>query len=165
MLIVLLFIVVALILCVTHYISYFYLKNRIISNQRWDLNICCGKTDGGGLNADIFKHEDVPNFVFIEDIYHLPFAEKEFDRILCSHTIEHVEDPALFYKELTRVGREVTLVMPPIWDVCAVFNVFEHKWIFLSFKKVHISLPKYIKLSASSFIQKTWTEDSRIISS
>ncbi|MEY8355162.1 methyltransferase domain-containing protein [Lachnospiraceae bacterium 54-53] len=146
--------VIAAILLAAHYISYFYLKRRIVAKHRWDLNICCGKTDGGGVNADIFKHEEVPNFVFIKDIYHLPFADKEFDMVLCSHTIEHVDDPALFYNELARVGREVTLVIPPLWDICAVFNVFEHRWIFLSFKKVHASLPKYIKLPASSFIQK-----------
>jgi hypothetical protein len=138
----------------THYISYFYLKKRILAKHKWDLNICCGKTDGGGINADIFKHEDVPHFVVIENIYRLPFADKEFDKVLCSHTLEHVEDPALFYKELTRVGREVTVVIPPLWDISAVFNIFEHQWIFLSLKKEHTSLPKHVRLPISAFIQK-----------
>ena len=151
---VLIFGAAAAILWTTHYISYFSLKKRILAKHTWDLNICCGKTDGGGINADIFKHEDVPNFVFIENIYHLPFADKEFDRILCSHTLEHVENPVSFFKELTRVGREVTVVLPPLWDICAVFNIFEHKWIFLSFKKVHTGLPKYVKLPVAAFIQK-----------
>jgi hypothetical protein len=86
MMVVLILGTVAAILWVIHYISYFYLKKRILAKHRWDLNICCGKTDGGGINADIFKHEDVPNFVFIENIYRLPFADKEFDRYLFSHT-------------------------------------------------------------------------------
>ncbi len=152
--VVLIFGTVAAILWVIHYISYFYLKKRILAKHRWDLNICCGKTDGGGTNADIFKHEDVPNFVFVESICHLPFKEKEFDKVLCSHTLEHVENPALFYNELTRVGKEVTVVIPPLWDIYAVFNIFEHKWIFLSFKKEHKALPKYIRLPMSCFIQK-----------
>lgn len=74
--------------------------------------------------------------------------------MLCSHTLEHVENPALFYNELTRVGKEVTVVIPPLWDICAVLNIFEHKWIFLNFKKEHKTLPKYIKLPLSCFIQK-----------
>ncbi len=146
--------VTATILWVIHYISYFHLKKLILAKHRWDLNICCGKTDGGGINADIFKHEDVPKFVFIQNIYRLPFADKAFDRILCSHTLEHVEDPVSFYKELTRVGREVTIVIPPLWDICAVFNIFEHRWIFLSFKKEHANLPKYIKFPLADVIQK-----------
>lgn len=154
MTVILIFGVIAVILWVIHYISYFYLKRRIMVKNRWDLNICCGKTDGGGINADIFKHEDVPNFICIESIYHLPFKDKEFDRVLCSHTLEHVEDPALFYKELTRVGREVTVVIPPLWDIGAVFNIFEHQWIFLSFNKEHTSLPRYVRLPISAFIQK-----------
>lgn len=152
--IILVFGAISAILGVIHYVSYYYLKKRILAKHRWDLNICCGKTDGGGINADIFKHNDVPNFVFIENIYRLPFADKEFDRILCSHTMEHVENPELFYKELARVGREVTVVIPPLWDLCAVFNIFEHKWIFLSFKKVHNTLPKYIELPVSTFTQR-----------
>lgn len=145
---------VAAVLWVSHYISYFYLKKRTLAKHRWDLNICCGKTDGGGINADIFKHADVPNFIFVENIHHLPFKDKEFNKVLCSHTLEHVENPALFYKELTRVGKEVTVVIPPLWDICAVLNIFEHKWIFLSFKKEHKTLPKYIKLPMSRSIQE-----------
>ena len=44
-------------------LSYGILKNRIIAKQSWDLNICCGATDGGGVNADIIKHSDVDNFL------------------------------------------------------------------------------------------------------
>ena len=66
--------------------------------ERWDLNICCGKTDGGGVNADIIKHADVPNLVVVDDIYNLPFSTNQFDNVLCSHTIEHV---AVSYTHLT----------------------------------------------------------------
>jgi ubiquinone/menaquinone biosynthesis C-methylase UbiE len=33
-----------------------------------------------------------------------PFANKEFDYIICSHVIEHVDDPDLFVSEIFRVG-------------------------------------------------------------
>ncbi len=100
-----------------NFISYTVIKARIISGQQWDLNICCGKTGAGTINADIIRHAQVPNFVLINDIYRLPFADRQFRKVLCSHTIEHVEQPELFYKELCRVGESVTIILPPLWDI------------------------------------------------
>ena len=139
---------------VAHYISYFLEKNRVVKSQDWDLNICCGKTDGGGVNADIFKHADLPNFRLIDDVYKLPFAENEFKDVLCSHTLEHVDNPEAFFAELSRVGEKVTVVIPPLYDIFAVLNVFEHRYIFLTFKKTHHVLPPHIKLPFSASIQR-----------
>jgi SAM-dependent methyltransferase len=141
-------------LFVAHYISYKLEKNRILNSQKWDLNICCGKTDGGGINADIFQHSDLPNFQLVENIYDLPFKTNQFDNVLCSHTIEHVDDPEAFYRELSRVGKKVTIVVPPLYDLGAVLNIFEHQHIFLSFKKEHTDLPSFIRLPFSKLIQE-----------
>lgn len=134
----------AAIITFLHWLSYHHLKWKVVKSRRWGLNISCGKTDGGGVNVDIAKHAEIPNFVLIEDIYHLPFKDKQFDTVLCSHTIEHVDNPKTFFKELQRVGKDVTLVTPPLWDLCAALNFLTHKWIVLSFKKVHKTLPPMI---------------------
>lgn len=136
-----------LLLIVLNFFSYRVLGS-IIRNRRkqWDLNVCCGKTDGGGVNVDIVKHADVPNLIVVDDIYSLPFSTHQFDNVLCSHTIEHVEDPEAFFEELSRVAKSVTLVVPPLWDLSAVLNLFEHRWIFLTFRKEHHRLPSFIKL-------------------
>lgn len=139
---------------ITNKLSYRLLKHRVLQRQKWDLNICCGKTDGGGINADIFEHDSVPNFVLTEDIYDLPFEDKQFKSVLCSHTIEHVDDPRRFFDELHRIGENVTLLIPPLWDVSAVLNALEHKWIFLSFKKEHDELPRYVRLPLSDTLHK-----------
>lgn len=139
-------------LFVLNFISYGVLKNRILERRSWDLNICCGKTDGGGVNADIMKHADVPNYIEV-DIYNLPFADKQFEHVLCSHTIEHVDDPRRFFAELNRVGEHVTLVIPPLWDLSAALNVLEHKWIFLTFKKEHRTLPPRVRLPMADWVQ------------
>lgn len=136
----------------TNWLSYRVLKRRILERRRWDLNICCGKTDGGGINADIVAHSSLPNMVIV-DIYHLPFGEATFDHVLCSHTVEHVEHPERFYAELTRVGKHVTLVLPPLWDSTAAFNLLEHRWLFLTLKKEHSTLPPYIRLPVADPIQ------------
>jgi ubiquinone/menaquinone biosynthesis C-methylase UbiE len=138
----------------THFISYRILKKRILKRQKWDLNICCGQTDGGGINADIVEQKGIPNFRLIKDIYKLPFDTGQFDTVLCSHTIEHVDYPERFFKELRRVGKQVTIVIPPLYDATAALNIFEHKYIFLSFKKEHHRLPRHAKLPLASFIQQ-----------
>jgi hypothetical protein len=135
-------------------LSYRILKPRIIrGRQKWDLNICCGDVDGKGLNADIVA-QDVPNFVLTPDIYRLPFKDGEFEHVLCSHTIEHVDDPDAFWAELNRVGKQVTLILPPLWDPAAALNIFEHKWIFLSWRKRHHTLPRRIQLSGAHLYQR-----------
>ena len=154
--IVLILVVIAFVVygLLAHFFSYYLEKNRILKSRKWGLNICCGKTDGGGVNADIFKHRDLPNFQLVKDIYNLPFGDGEFQEILCSHTLEHVDDPQKFFAELKRVGKRVTIVLPPLYDIFAVLNVFEHRFIFLSFKKQHHSLPKFVKLPFAEAIQK-----------
>lgn len=135
-----------------NFVSYRVLKGRILRRRSWDLNICCGRTDGGGVNADIVRHAPVPRFVQV-DIYRMPFGNGRFAHVLCSHTIEHVEDPERFLEELQRVGREVTLVVPPLWDITAALNVLEHRWIFLTLRKEHRSLPPRVRLPFARTIQ------------
>ncbi len=141
-----------------HWLSYHYLKWEVVKSRKWGLNISCGKTDGGGINADIVKHADLPNFVLIQDIYHLPFRDKQFETVLCSHTIEHVDNPKLFFKELQRVGKEIILVTPPLWDFYAVLNFFGHKWIVLSFRKVHQKLPPMIPYPLGTLYDKLFCQ-------
>lgn len=141
-------------LWVPHQISYRFMKTRILKRQKWELNICCGRTDGGGVNADIIRHSQLPRFQAIEDIYQLPFSDKQFATVLCSHTLEHVEDPDRFFSELCRVGRKVVLVLPPLWDVTAALNIFEHRWIFLTSKKEHDRPPRRLRLPLAAALHR-----------
>ena len=153
-------IILLLYMAVAHYISYHYLKNKILKSRIWNLNISCGKTDGGGINADIVKHKDLHNFVLVKDIYHLPFKNKQFNHVLCSHTIEHVDDPDKFYNELKRVGKNVVLVVPPLWDIYAcLFTPDTHKWIPLTIRKKHNKLPIFIRHPLSKPIQSLFGQN------
>jgi SAM-dependent methyltransferase len=141
-------------LWVLNQISYRFLKNRILKRRQWGLNICCGRTDGGGINADIVRHAEVPRFQVIEDIYRLPFSDRQFETVLCSHTLEHVADPDRFFAELRRVGQKVVLVLPPLWDLSAALNVLEHRWIFLTLKKEHERPPRRLRLPLARSVQR-----------
>jgi SAM-dependent methyltransferase len=145
---------IALLAWLTHFASYQWIKRRTLVERRWDYNICCGTTDGGGLNADILRHGDVPNFEQITDVTRLPHADQKFDHILCSHTIEHVDDPAAMFKELRRIGRRVTLLVPPLWDFTAALNPFEHQVVFLTLKSRHDNhLPPYVRFAFARWLQ------------
>ncbi|MFZ0711960.1 MAG: class I SAM-dependent methyltransferase [Terrimicrobiaceae bacterium] len=39
------------------------------------------------------------------DATSLPFKDKEFDFVLCSHVAEHIDDIAAFFREIQRVGK------------------------------------------------------------
>ncbi len=147
--------VLVILLPALNWLSY-RVMGGIIRRRRetWDLNICCGKTDGGGVNVDIVKHAEIPNLVVVDDVYQLPFSANQFEHTLCSHTIEHVEDPGAFFAEMQRVSKHVTLVVPPLWDLSAALNIFEHRWLFLTFRKEHHSLPPHVPLPFARRIQE-----------
>jgi SAM-dependent methyltransferase len=139
---------------VANYISYRWIKEKTLAERRWDYNISCGTTDGGGINADIARHGDIPNFEMVTDIYALPHADGVFDQVISSHTIEHVDDPERFYAELKRIGKSVTLLVPPIWDFSAALNCFEHRVIFLTvFSRHDNKLPPFVRYMPARWIQ------------
>ncbi|MDX1974972.1 MAG: class I SAM-dependent methyltransferase [Rickettsiales bacterium] len=42
----------------------------------------------------------------------LPFADKQFDTVICTHTLEHVRNMHLAIKELRRVGKKLIIIVP-----------------------------------------------------
>jgi SAM-dependent methyltransferase len=51
----------------------------------------------------------------IGDAECLPFRDKVFDFVICSHVAEHVQDPAAFCEEMNRVGRAGYIETPSKW--------------------------------------------------
>jgi SAM-dependent methyltransferase len=137
-----------------NFVSYGFIKVRTLRERRWDYNICCGSTDGGGINADIVQHGPVPRFEKVEDVTRLPHPDGRFGHVLCSHTLEHVDDPRAMFEELRRVGQNVTVLVPPLWDVAAALNPFEHRVIFLTLRSRHEnSLPPYMPFAFGKWLQ------------
>lgn len=54
-----------------------------------------------------------------------PFKDKEFDYIICSHVLEHVDDIEFFLNELIRVGKKGYLEFPTIYYEY-LYNFPEH---------------------------------------
>lgn len=139
-----------------NWLDYKFMKNKYLKSEKFDLNICCGNTLCGDINADIVKR-NVPRFILIKDIYNLPFKNKQFKKTICSHALEHVDDPLKFFKELQRVSENVVILVLPLWDYACILNIIEHKWQFLTFKSKYINrLPNFFRLPFSEFYQKTF---------
>ncbi len=74
-------------------------------SEKTILNIGCGDAPiAGAVNLDI-DPESKADLLHDLDVMPWPFADDSFDRIICSHIVEHVRNPFLFLKEIHRVSR------------------------------------------------------------
>jgi SAM-dependent methyltransferase len=90
-----------------------------------------GNTDALQTNKKVVLYEG-GNF---------PFANKEFDYVICSHVLEHVEDPPSFLKEVFRVGKKGYIEFPTsYYDF--VYNIPVHKVLLMHKKGKIFWLPK-----------------------
>ncbi len=109
--------------------------DRILdSNPNWRvLDIGCGYSahKNASVVCDI---EDLSSFykdkIFIKlSDKILPFKDKEFDFVISSHVIEHVQDVAHFIKELERVSSKGYIELPTMLEDNLVFeNKKDHIW-------------------------------------
>jgi hypothetical protein len=93
------------------------------------LDVGCGTKPKGDVNVDFFGKgfnpqtgdqvqgnfmapKRIRNFV-MADASHLPFKDGAFKVVLSWHTIEHVQDPFLMFKELCRVAKRKVIVRCP----------------------------------------------------
>jgi SAM-dependent methyltransferase len=89
------------------------------------IDVGCGRGYLAGLLSDRYKVTGV-DIVIPEDVRKryaavqfqeanvesLPFADGEFDTVICSHTLEHVRNLPLAIRELRRIGRKLIIVVP-----------------------------------------------------
>lgn len=79
---------------------------------------------------------------FVEaDGERLPFQDKEFDYVICCHVVEHVDDPAKFLNELSRVGKMGYLEAPSLIGEFLIPKA-SHKWVLLELENKIIMVDK-----------------------
>ena len=77
--------------------------------------------------TDFYKKRE---FIKIKE-KNLPFKDKEFDFVISSHVIEHVEDVEFFIKELERISSKGYIELPSrLGDNLVFENVNDHIWWF-----------------------------------
>ena len=122
-----------------------FIDNLLDQNTSWKvLDIGCGFT--AHKNATVICDiQDFSNFYKDREFVKLndktlPFKDKEFDFVVASHVIEHVEDVEYFIKELQRISSKGYIELPTILEDNLVFeNKKDHLW-HMEFDDVHNQL-------------------------
>ena len=111
-------------------------NKTLARNSNWKvLDIGCGyrANDNATVIADIQDFSDFykgKNFVRIKE-KKLPFKDKEFDFVIASHVIEHVEDFEFFLKEIQRISSRGYIELPTrLGDNLVFENKKDHIWWF-----------------------------------
>jgi ubiquinone/menaquinone biosynthesis C-methylase UbiE len=88
------------------------------------LDVGCGDRPRGTVNVDLNVEDSshlykrpsnlkkIQNFV-CADAQHLPFRNNVFVKVLCWHTLEHLDDPEGAVKEMVRVANGTVQVVVP----------------------------------------------------
>jgi SAM-dependent methyltransferase len=65
----------------------------------------------------------------VGDAQYLPFGDGAFDYLICSHTLEHLDDPAAALREMGRVSARGYIETPNLLSEI-LFGWDFHKWVF-----------------------------------
>ena len=122
-----------------------YIQEILQKNNSWQiLDIGCGYTANKFATTicdvqDLSKFYNNRNFIKLES-KHLPFKDDQFDFVIASHVMEHVEDLKFFIKELERVSKKGYIELPTKLEDNLVFeNKKDHLW-HMDFDDVNLKL-------------------------
>ena len=111
-----------------------YIENLLQNNTTWNiLDIGCGYNANKFAKVicdvqDLSNHYQDKKFIRLTE-KKLPFKDKEFDFVVASHVMEHVEDVNFFIKELERVSKKGYIELPTMLEDNLVFeNKKDHLW-------------------------------------
>ena len=111
-----------------------YIDNLLQNNTTWNiLDIGCGYNANKFAKVicdvqDLSNHYQDKKFIKLTE-KKLPFKDKEFDFVIASHVMEHVEEIDFFIKELERVSKKGYIELPTMLEDNLVFeNKKDHLW-------------------------------------
>ena len=147
--------------------------NKILEKEsNWKvLDIGCGYTANKNANTiadiqDLSKFYKDRNFVKITNDK-LPFKDKEFDFVISSHVIEHVDNFEFFIKELERISSQGYIELPTRFADNLIFeNKNDHIWWFvfddannqlIASKKNQLIEP-FLNVSTGKIFEKSFRE-------
>ncbi len=114
-----------------------HLNSILKENKKWKvLDVGCGyrahpKASVIADVQDLSNYYKERKFIKINE-KKFPFKDKEFDFVIASHVIEHVEDFEFFIKELERVSSKGYIELPSrLGDNLVFENKTDHVWWFL----------------------------------
>jgi len=152
--------------------SIIHINSILKKNPNWKvLDIGCGYRPHKLANviADVQDFSNIyseKEFVHIKD-KNLPFKNKEFDFVIASHVIEHVEDFEFFIGELERISSRGYIELPTrLGDNLVFENVNDHIWWFcyddiqnkLTASKKNQLIDPFITVSMAKLLEEIYRE-------
>jgi ubiquinone/menaquinone biosynthesis C-methylase UbiE len=111
-----------------------YIEKKLSQNHNWKiLDIGCGYNANKYANVicdvqELSAHYKNKKFIQLTE-KKLPFLDKEFDFVIASHVLEHVDDIQYFISELERVSSKGYIEVPTMLEDNLVFeNKTDHLW-------------------------------------
>ena len=149
-----------------------FVNNIIEENSKWKiLDIGCGYRahPKASVIADVQYFSNFykeKKFIQIKNKV-LPFRDKEFDFVIASHVIEHIEDFQFFIKELERITSKGYIELPSrLGDNLVFENKKDHIWWFhyddtsnqLIASKRNQLIEPFITVSTAKLFEKIFRE-------
>ena len=149
-----------------------FVNNTLSKNTNWKIvDIGCGYTANKNASViadiqDLSYFYKGKNFIKISG-KKLPFKDKEFDFVIASHVIEHVEDFEFFVKELERISPRGYIELPTrLGDNLVFENRNDHIWWFtyndvnnqIIVSKKNQLIDPFITVSMSKLFEKIFRE-------
>ena len=149
-----------------------HVDNILKKNPNWKiLDIGCGfrAHKNASVIADIQDFSEYykgKKFVKINE-KNLPFKNNEFDFVISSHVIEHVDDFEFFIKELERISAKGYIELPSrLGDNLVFENETDHVWWFyfddvsnkLFASKKNQLIEPFINVSTAKLFEKIFRE-------
>tara|TARA_B100000780_G_C21033663_1_gene414543 strand:- start:355 stop:978 length:624 start_codon:yes stop_codon:yes gene_type:complete len=110
------------------------INKKLKENPNWNiLDIGCGYTANQHASTvadvqDLSNFYKNKNFIKIND-KKLPFKDNEFDFVITSHVIEHVENFQFFINEIERIAKQGYIELPTrLGDNIVFENSKDHIW-------------------------------------
>lgn len=113
-----------------------FINQTLEANPNWNiLDVGCGYT-ANKFAKTVSDVQDLTSFYkekkFVRILNKkLPFKDNEFDFVIASHVIEHVEDFQFFITEIERVSKQGYIELPTrLGDNLVFENLNDHIWWF-----------------------------------
>ena len=148
------------------------INKKLADNPNWNiLDTGCGYTANHHACTvadvqDLSEFYKNKKFIRITD-KKLPFKDNEFDFVITSHVIEHVEDFKFFIEEIERITKQGYIELPTRLGDNVVFeNLKDHIWWFVyddesnllkASKKKQILEP-FLSVSSAKKLEKVFRE-------
>ena len=149
-----------------------FVNNTLSKKTNWKIvDIGCGYSANKNASViadiqDLSYFYKGKNFIKISG-KKLPFKDKEFDFVIASHVIEHVEDFEFFVKELERISPRGYIELPTrLGDNLVFENRNDHIWWFtyndvnnqIIVSKRNQLIDPFITVSMSKLFEKIFRE-------